>query len=863
MNRLFSLIIGLMLYVPTHAIGMASVNLDPLTGPAMTAGYAVQALTEGMNNKSVMKMLDHYTSAQVAAAGVFASKWLDRKALQKAGLFGNAEENFYYKRIYMMVSTKIMPKIIDVAALMIKHPDKALYWGPYLFKVCEQTRQLCMIFETVVANGKLSFRDVVFLSISDSLRPLFDLAQLGEVDWTAVWDHLCDFGSGISKADLEDDLESLMTAGGAIASAGVSVLDSVWINSSNVGGILHSKPREIKEMYDNFKNMYETFSDPAHIRDLVMSHIVSTDSTGVANLFQRDGYNISGYVSDYLREMTGQYYTQRWYIYRRDVGSEQVCSYSPPTGNEDIISGPEWYRVPTSNASYAYTSSDYENSLRNSEGYAGWSRSQCAALSSNGDIYTYEFHNYITWSRIYGSSSGSTRSFAYAHYIDVYKTWDVYEEVYEEVFDSQYDVEESMLARFTARLDELNCNEEGKHYYIGKDSKNYYTAADESKMKGCASVSFQMECDGNTKFGEGNFSWKENGSQGGCLDERSRGYAMESTLSGGADFSAIDAEIDRWSAEVASLTAQISILEQTNNDLLARIASASIEEAADLRAQYNQNRDQITSLTSQLSNAQSKLDYYNRLRQEMVDEYADEQDGTYRIPAVMHELESAYGISWTDAGSWSGDCESQVFERHGTMPNIQGELLFQAVLTKERDESYNWLIGRYHRAILAVHWSLIGNYSSSSTVDFMELDTSLSEEEKASLVNQRLRELMREHPDCSIEAHYAYSQPPDTSDDEDAVHLLWVCDRLAIARDVDYRLSKIYAQLVLIEKFLRDRETLLGYLRQALGIYVLNGTGRTRLGNKSFRRWHRSATAAARGESAADVLAESDGDDDV
>ena len=385
-----------MVAVHTQAIGYASVNLDTKTSAAMTAAYAAEAATEAMNNESVQKMLDHYTSAEVATAGIFASKWLDRKALQNAGLFSNAEENFYYKRIYMMVSTKIMPKIIDVAALMIKHPDKAIYWGPYLFKVCEQTKQLCMIFETVVANGKLSFQDVVFLAISDNLKPLFDLAKLGDVDWKAVWEHLCEFGSGISKADLEEDLESLMTAGGAIASAGGAILDNAWTEGSKVGNIFKSKPREIMEMYDNFKDMYETFSDPMNIKDLVMEQIISTDSTGVANLFKVDGYNITSYVSDYLREMTGQYYTQRWYIYWRDSGSELVCSYSPPTSSDDIIYGPQWYRVSTGNPNYTYTSADYENSLRNSESYAGWSREQCRNLSNNGDKYTYSFYNYLS-----------------------------------------------------------------------------------------------------------------------------------------------------------------------------------------------------------------------------------------------------------------------------------------------------------------------------------------------------------------------------------------------------------------------------------------------------------------------------------
>ena len=77
------------------------------------------------------------------------------------------------------------------------------------------------------------------------------------------------------------------------------------------------------------------------------------------------------------------------------------------------------------------------------------------------------------------------------------------------MFDSQYDAEVAILARFNAKLKELNDNEEGRKYYIGKDSKHYYSAADEAKLKGCASVSFQMECDENTQIGEGNFSWKE------------------------------------------------------------------------------------------------------------------------------------------------------------------------------------------------------------------------------------------------------------------------------------------------------------------------------------------------------------------
>ena len=843
MRRILFSFIFQMLAVPLFAGGWYSVNIDLKTTAAMTAAYAAEAATEMMNDEDVQKILDHYTNAEVATAGIFASKWLDRKALQNAGLFSDAEENFYYKRIYVMVSAQIMPKILDVAALLIKYPDKAIYWGPYLFRVCEQTKQLCMTFETVVANGKVSFQDVAFLAINDNLKGLFDLTKLGEVDWAAVWDHLADFGDGLTKEDLEEDLEGLMTAGGAIASAGGAVLDSVWTNASRVGGVFHSKPGEILQLYHDFKDMYETFSDPSNIKDLLMEQILSTDSTGVANLFTLDGYNITSYVSDYLQEMQGRFYTQRWYIYWRDSGSEQVCSYAPPTDSESIMYGGEWYRVGTSDEHYQYTTADYENSLRNSESYAWWSRARCQELNSNGDKYQYQFYNYLTSSRIYKKNSGRTTAFSYAHYIDVYKTWNVYEEVYEEVFDSQYDDENAMQAKFNAKLAELNDNEEGRVYRIGKDSKIYYQAADEVRMRGCSTVSFTVECHDQANLGEGNFSWKENGDQRHALDENSKRYAMESTLSGGADTSELDEGISTWGGEVTRLQEQIRALQQQNDELLAQISQASIEEAAALRAQYNANRNEISRLEAEKSRAQAELNKYLNARQEMIDDYADERDGTYRIPAVMHEIETAYHIIWTDAGSWQG----WTFVRHGNVPNISGEVEFRADLSKERGESH-FLGIRYHRAILAVHWTLSANYSSSQIADIMQLDPELSDEEKAAKVNDRMRELREEFPNCSVEANYAYSSPAETEGDDDAIHLLWTCDRLAIARDVDYRLSKIYAQLVLIEKFMRSRETLLDYLKRDLGVAVLGGSDRIRIGGRSFRHWRNVASAVARGD---------------
>ena len=207
---------------------------------------------------------------------------------------------------------------------------------------------------------------------------------------------------------------------------------------------------------------------------------------------------------------------------------------------------------------------------------------------------------------------------------------------------------------------------------------------------------------------------------------------------------------------------------------------------------------------------------------------------------------------WHNYNSWHlgivyKPCVNRGRNHHGNVPNISGEVTFQADLSKERGESH-FLGIRYHRAILAVHWTLTANYSSSQIVDMMELDPELSDAEKADLVNQRLHEIMNDHPGCTVEANYAYSSPAESEGDEDAVHLLWTCDRLNIARDVDYRLSKIYAQLILIEKFMRSRETMLDYLKQQLGITVLSGTDRIRIGGRSFRHWRNVASAVARGD---------------
>ena len=54
----------------------------------------------------------------------------------------------------------------------------------------------------------------------------------------------------------------------------------------------------------------------------------------------------------------------------------------------------------------------------------------------------------------------------------------------------------------------------------------------------------------------------------------------------------------------------------------------------------------------------------------------------------------------------------------------------------------------------------------------------------------------------SITTEYAKSEATQTADNDDVIHLLWSSDRLEIVREVDSRITKIYADLVSLEKMM-------------------------------------------------------------
>lgn len=197
---------------PLHA-QYHSVNYDKETVAAMAAAFGAEAVAEKYYNEQVAAILKHYNAAEVATAGIFASKFLERKAMTDLGIWSSSTENYYYRRIYHMVAHKIMPKIWTVAGMMLHSPQTALHWGSYLMKICDDTKALCMQFESVVTNSTLTFSDIAFLEISQEVASIFKLSEIGNIDWQLILDDLSKVPGNFTMDNLKADVDQLYRMG--------------------------------------------------------------------------------------------------------------------------------------------------------------------------------------------------------------------------------------------------------------------------------------------------------------------------------------------------------------------------------------------------------------------------------------------------------------------------------------------------------------------------------------------------------------------------------------------------------------------------------------------------------------------------
>lgn len=789
---------------PAHA-QYYSVNVDAKTVAAMVAAYGTGAVAEVYYDEQVQAILKHYKASEVATAGIFASKFLERKALTDLGIWSSAIENYYYRRIYHLVAHKIIPKTWVVAKLMLRSPQTALHWGSYLMKVCDDTKSLCMQFESIVTNSTLSFSDIAFLEINEEIASVLKLSEIGNVDWQRLFDDIAKASGNFTKENLKADLDNLYRIGAGLATSGITNIGNALLQQNSFHELMNGKVSKVIDIYEHYSGLFEQLENNA---GQTILGIVGGEEN-VAGLFKFSDYNLTSWITDYLDETAGNYYTQRWYIARRDRGSVTLCDYNPPTDDNSILEGGEWVRFKTSDPNFSPNASQKEQILSNSERYAGWSRGRVQQLNNANDGYNYTISHYQS-NYIIKRGNKQTKK-AYACEIHVTKSWNNEEVVYEDVFDSYSMDLNTFKAQLNARLSEFNDNEDGYVYYIASDSRNYYRATNEEKLKGCETVTISVTCSDGATLGQGTTQYKCR-KCGKTLNAHSKECAMKTTAeSEELDLSELDALQQETDNKVYSLQSQISTLEKENESLIKQIANASVEDAVPLRQKYNENRTEIERLKQELATWQQKQSEIAQAKEEAQGDNDVPTDDYYRLPAIMQDCKTAYDITWQGEGSWNG----YTYVRKGTIPNINGIITFKATLKIARKPRY-FLGIKIHRAILQISWELTTEYSDTHVVEVMNLDPGMSDKEKEKQVNKRISEIAKEYPKCKITTEYARTAPAEDTRTNDMYHLLWSSDRLEIAREVDSRLTKIYADLVSLEKMMHYKRSIIDVLKDVL-----------------------------------------------
>jgi hypothetical protein len=827
MKRLLIIMLMVCAWVNMTQAQYYSVNYDKETVAAMATAFGAEAVAESYYNEQVGAILKHYNAAEVATAGIFASKFLERKAMTDLGLWDSSTENYYYKRIYNMVSHKIMPKIWTVAKMMLHSPQTALYWGSYLVKVCDDTKNLCMQFESVVTNSTLTFADIQFLEINREIAAILKLSDIGNVDWKAMLDDFAKIPGNFTMDNLTADIDNLYNMGVGLATSGMTNIGDALLQQSAFKEMFDGRVSKVIDIYENYNDLFDQLDKG--VGNTLLSMIGGKDN--VAGLFNLADYNLTSWMTDYMNEAKGQYYTQRWYIYRRDRGSETLCDYNPPTDDNSILKGDHWYRIDTKDPDFYPNSSQREAILQNSENHAGWSRAKAQQMNNQHDGYTYSINYYLS-SYIISSKKKGQKQKAYAYRITVTKSWNREETVYEDVFDSYSMDLNTFKAQLQARLSEYNDNEEGYTYYIGSDTRNYYQATDAAKLKGCESVTISVTCSDGVTLGQGTTQYKCR-ECGKSLNAHSKECAMKTSITeGNLDLSELDKMQQEADSKVAMLQAQIGQLEAENKELLRKIANASVEDAATYRQQYNANKTQIDKLNGELATWQQKQQEIAQAKEEAGKDNEVSTDDYYRIPAIMNDCKTAYNLTWQDGGAWNG----YVFTRKATMPNINGIITFKATLTLARKPKY-FLGIKIHRAILQIAWELTSEYTNTNVVDVLTLDPNKTEQEKADEVNRRISEIAREYPSCKITTEYTKSDPTTENTSSDIKHLLWSSDRLEIAREVDSRITKIYADLVSLEKMMHYKRSIIDVLKDVMPDIDGNQGRRQTIVEECYERW--------------------------
>ena len=875
---------------------------DPRMEALLAGYYASDAAAEDFTKGYFKDALKNYGKTFIAQQSIMLQKYYEHKhGFRDIGILGSAEENYYYRSIYNTVSRGIIPETFRCAYLLAKNPSGIIYWGPFMFRICNETMDLCGQFETVVTNCKLGFENIAFPTLNKNLLRFADVKYIGKeygMDLKGMISSIADFDFQDTRDSVAQFcLEKLKNIGVGIAAAGASEaveratgLDIDFgelIGSEDVSRAFKLKPQEVRRALDATRRILnDRLYDPNRLRDYVKSIICENGKILVDRILSTAYYNAESYLSDYLHELDGQYYRQKVSVIIRDAGSEVVCDYNPQPGTtadrdsqkgvfansvqgkkeiyswsddwtcymtpfaDDTKNDPQWRKTRKVDVGFIggmarkedmnhrdLTASELDDVRRNSEKHAGWSKEKCDNLNSHKSGESYLYEEQLHHHELHFDGKVHSHS-RWRHQIRCYFAYSI--KVTKTWSHDKTFWEKDFDSQTTDYKIFQNEIEQAKRSAEFEIASRGLTDATVVVVEGDRRY-YQVPSNSNVK-GASMVSFIVN-----CNDHSDLGHGTISWKEHGhinntpaeqlVSYAMRTTPKDEGEDPVGELEAEAKSLQTEIQSLSTQIAALEKKNPWDNR---------IRDLEDKRQDKQAELNNVSAALDDARADAADDGD-VHRLPWLEKEAAARYHLTWKENGKWEGT----TYTRKGSVTGLQGTVTFTADFSVERRESYflNKILGKWirtHRGILKLDWKIFGDQSSSNVVETMALDTTKTDDENKQIVSDRQQQIMDMYPDCSVEVGYGKAESTDSINDKKSFHLLWASDRLALARDINARLIGIYSDLVLLHRFLNCKTTLLGYLETQ--VYVKASVAlRDRIASDSFNAWLAASRQAADG----------------
>ena len=842
-----------------YAVSWVSINHDKKTVEAMIAALYTENETEKASNEALNEILANYKSASIASTGIYMKEYMEYKAMSDpSSYFTSAKEYFYYRHIFD-TAVGIGNSVSQLAPYLVKSPEKIFYWGTYMFQTCDETIELCKLFQSVCTNGKLGFEGIRFRELAPDLKKFVNPVKMDLKNYEEKFNDLTSTKGleDLDESDLQEALYDVAQAGVSIAASGWQGVDDLALKlnpQSRIVKALKMKYTDAMYLYEGFRETREQMQRLANINAIknTIRNLIEVNGHEVADrIFHIADYNVNTYMADYVRNESDGYFTQRYYIYSEDAGTKVLCDYKPKAEDDRDKPWIGWLHFisPRDNEyCHVLTSSEIASAKSISERQAGWSQASVDKYNiehpgHNATITYNLLHENLRESYKHGwGSTHHKRHCFYAYAIKVVDTWNTKNVVYDAVFDSRTMNKQVFEEQMKMKLAELNSEGDESAYKIGYDDPVPYQSASPSELAQASTATFTLDCQSGEKLASSSLQWKENGNQGKSLTPSSINFAMETELdlsSMKKDLNAMDRLVEENAQAITQKNQEIAALNSEYKKTFTLMQEESrrgnYTKYQELRKQLKELETKIQDLKKQYSDLEAESSILKDKREELKEDYNDTTDGGNRLPAIMKSLESAFGLTWKGEGQWdTSDGSCYRYTRKANYRNL-GELTFKAELTLYSGPKYFFGI-RIHRAKLNIDWKLTNENPHSDVVEVMQLDKGWSDKEKADKVNERISYWLQSNPNCTCRVEYNKENKDSLNDVDDAAHLLWVSDRLAIASEVDSRLSKIYSDLQFLLGYYKVKSSIMDFLKQQI-ISVVSVNAKSTLALDCLERW--------------------------